>query len=188
MSAKKAAKKSAKKAAKKSPGKHHEPHSGKDLRRAYEHLGRLEALESSLPAAVLAQIATLTEFSRHTLQSGDAHSSAELLRACEHISFGALAGSSGESISSELRDAIGEHYEKLREDAIDAWDKHGEDSAAGIRDAFEWAFSMADTAYGKNSYRRALEMIRAAAALAQVRGDVVPQLAETEKHPKRLRK
>jgi hypothetical protein len=188
MPAKKAAKKSAKKAPKKAPGKHHEHHGGKDIRRAYEHLGRLEALERSLPATVLAQIATLTEFSRHTLQAGDARSSAELLRACEHIAFGALASNVRESVNEELSDAIGKHYEKLREEAIDTWDDHGEDSASSIRDAFEWAFSMADSAYEKNSFRRALEMIRAAAALAEVRSDAMPQLPSTEKKPKRLKK
>jgi hypothetical protein len=187
MPAKKAAKKSAKKAAKKAPGKHHEHHTGKDLRRAYEHLGRLEALESLLPSAVLAQIATLTEVSRHTLQAGDARSSAELLRACEHIAFGALAANSGESVNEELSDAIGKHFEKLREDAIDTWDEHGEDSTPNIRDAFEWAFSMADTAHQKRNFRRAMEMIRAANALAQVRGDAMPELLSTEKTKKRLK-
>jgi hypothetical protein len=188
MPAKKAAKKSAKKAATKAPGKHHEHHSGKDLRRAYEHLGRLEALESSLPSAVLAQIATLTEFSRHTLQAGDSRSSAELLRACEHIAFGALATSGREAVNEELSDAISRHYEKLREDAIDAWDEHGEDSSSSIRDAFEWAFSMADAAYRKGNFRRGLEMIRAADALAQVRGDMTPELQSSGKTSKRLKK
>jgi hypothetical protein len=188
MPAKKAAKKSAKKAAKKSHGKHHEHHAAKDLRRAYEHLGRLEALESSLPPDVLAQIATLTEFSRQTLQNGDARNSAELLRACEHIAFSALATNSRDSVNDELRDAIGKHYEKLREEAIDLWDEHGEKAAANIRDAFEWAFSTADTAYEKNKYRRALEMIRAAVALAHVHGDSLslPPAADTK--PKRLKK
>jgi hypothetical protein len=188
MPPKKAAKKSAKKAAKKAPGKHHDHHAGKDMRRAYEHLGRLEALESSLPATVLGQIAALTEFSSHALQAGDARSSAELLRACEHIAFGALAENSRESANDELREAIGRHYEKLREEAIDTWEERGEKAAPDLRDAFEWAFSVADESFGKKSYRRALEMVRAAAALAEVRSEALAQLPNAAKAPKRLKK
>lgn len=167
-----APKKAPKKAAKKGLGPHH--HEGsKDLRRAYEHLGRIEAIEPSLPESVRSQIAALTGLSQRSLNAGDARSSAELLRACEHIAFGSLAPAGKEPVSPALREAIERHYEKLREEAIDAHEEHDPSS---VRDAFEWAFSMADNAYAKGSFRRALEMIRAAAALAHVHGDHVPDL------------
>ena len=55
MPPKKAAKKSAKKAAKKGAKS-----KGQDLRRAYEHLHRLDILHGGLPSQALTQIDTLS--------------------------------------------------------------------------------------------------------------------------------
>ncbi len=78
MALKKVAKKAAKKAAKKS-AKHH---AGHDLRRVYEHLGRLEVLQGGLPGTVVANINALTQMARTSLQAGDTKSAADLLRGC----------------------------------------------------------------------------------------------------------
>lgn len=174
MAPKKAPKKAAKKSAPKD--RHHEHH--KDLRRAYEHLGRLEALRPSLPKTVLTQIVTLTEFSRGSLAQGDAESAAELLRACEHIAFAALAPSAKDDASGELRDALGQHYEKLREKALDRWEEREQADADEIKDAYEWSFDAAESAHAKSALRKALEHMRAAEALTHVRSVITLRLSQ----------
>ena len=186
MAVKKAAKKALKKAAKKSFGKHHKHEDGKDLRRAYEHLGRLESLESVFPKNVPEQIAALTDLSRRTLQEGDARSSAELFRACEHIAFGVLSPDSKDSVNGALRDAIGKQYDKLHEEALEEWENRGDRSAVTISRVFRWALSMAESAYANESFRRSLEMIRAAAVLARVDYEGLPKLSPNGKKPKLL--
>lgn len=93
MAPKKAHKKAAKKAPKKGP-KHHEEHGGRDLRRAYEHLGRLHALQGLLASEVAGQVKGLTGLAESRLQADDAKSAADLLRAGEHLAFGSLASAS----------------------------------------------------------------------------------------------
>jgi len=69
MATKKAAKKSAKKAAKKAAKKSAKHHGGSELRRAYEHLGRLEVLQGGLPGPVITEINALTAMARGNPQA-----------------------------------------------------------------------------------------------------------------------
>ncbi len=186
--AEKVSKKAAKKAAKKAPHKEKEHEAGKHLRRAYEHMGRLEALQPSLPKTVLAQIAALTEFGRRSLNGGDAKSSADLLRACEHIAFAALAPNGKASVSDELRDAVTAQYEKLREKAVDHWDERAEeDTDAEIVAAYDRTFAAAETAYMKAAFRKALELMRATEALTHVHASATKALPDGEPKQKRLK-
>ena len=75
---KKAAKKVAKKAAKHADPKHHE---ARDLRRAYEHLGRIESLQRAVTSGLQEGVATLVALAQQQLKGGNARNSAELLRA-----------------------------------------------------------------------------------------------------------
>ncbi len=177
MAAKKAAKKSAakkalKKAAKKGPKHHDEHRGGKDLRRAYEHLGRLEALQASVPGAAVTSINTLIQMARTSLRGDESRAAADLLRACEHLAFGALASTAKDAgVGDALREAIGKQYEELIERAADHWDEYDVEPSGTIASIYEKAFDDAEKAYTKGAYRRALEYARAAEALSHV-GDV----------------
>ncbi len=138
--AKKAAKKAAKKGAKKAPHHHHEGprHEGKDLRRAYEHLGRLTALESVLSSSVTAQIRMLTELAESALHADDAKSAADLLRAGEHLAFGSLASKAkARKLSETLEATLNAEYEHLVDKAAEHWERHAEERPAGIEAVYE---------------------------------------------------
>jgi hypothetical protein len=183
MASKKAAKKAAKKGAKKAGHKHdHEVE--KDLRRAYEHLGRLDALEANLPKLVVAEIHTLTEMARMSLLTGDTKSSAELLRGCEHLAFGAMASNIAESVGEALQDAIVAQYERLLEKAADRWDEHDEKPGKEITAVYEKTLQAAETAYNKGAYRKALELVRAAEAMTHVELAVASKLEDGKKKKK----
>ena len=167
-----APKKAAKKAAKKMAKKHAGPKHGReeDLRRAYEHLGRLEALQGGLSGAVVTRVNDLTELARITLLGGDTKSAAELLRACEHLAFGSLASGTKEArIGDALQDAIDHKYERTIEHAAERWDEQESEPTALMARAYEGAFEAAEQAYAKGAFRRALEFARAADALSHVR-------------------
>ena len=163
---KRAAKHAAKKAAKKAP-KHHDKkhHAGKDTRRAYEHLGRVMSLQSVIPKAAVGQIQALTEMARLRLNAEDSKSAAELLRACEHLGFGALAGTTKESVADDLLAAIREQFEKSLEKAAERWDEHDREPSAEITGIYETTIAAAGVAYDKGAYRRALELARAAESI-----------------------
>jgi hypothetical protein len=189
MPAKKAAKKSAKKAAKKSPGHHGKHHEGKDLRKAYEHLGRLSALEPSLPAVLVAQLKKLTELAQVTLHAGEQKSAADLLRAGEHLAFGSLASTAkATGLGEELEAAINAEYEHLVDKADEHWIKHEDDRPDGIEELYESMAVAAQAAFHKGAYRRALEFVRGAEALAHVRGGGPPLLDDGgKKKPRKLK-
>ena len=81
-----------KKAAKKS-AKHHDPKhdSAKDLRRAYEHLGRVDILQRVLQPKHAHDVKSLVTLAERELENGHRKDGANLLRAAEHFSFAALA-------------------------------------------------------------------------------------------------
>jgi hypothetical protein len=169
MPAKKVAKKASKKVAKKAGKKHAGHHMSEDLRRAYEHLGRIDALEGGLSVAMAAQTGALTESARTALQQGDAGSAADLLRSCEHLAFGSLASTGKESrVGEDLQEAIDRKYEHLIERAAEHWDQHETEPAGALAQAYEGAFKAAEAAYEKGAFRRALEFARAADALSHV--------------------
>src|ERR1035437_582937 len=127
--AKKAAKKAPKKAAKHHPDKQHEAN---DLRRAYEHMGRLEVLQKSLKSSAAEAVSALAKLAQRELESGHNKDTADLLRASEQLSFAALAGASSEGVrlSAELEHSITEHFDELTRRA----DEHWEDERQHSRD------------------------------------------------------
>jgi hypothetical protein len=185
------AKKAAKKSAKKSAAEHGKPHhEGKDVCRAYEHLGRLSALETHLSSSVTAQIDELTNLAQKSLLQGEQKSAADLLRAGEHLAFGSLASQAKASrLSEELSSAINAEYEHLVDKAEEHWEKHADNRPAEIEALYESMVESANTAFHKSAYRRALEFARGAEALAHVHGGGVPLLEESasRKKDKRLR-
>ena len=80
-----------KKAAKKSAAHHHDkPHQTNDLRRAYEHMGRLEVLRKSLEASTADAVGVLAKLAQNEIGAGHNKDAADLLRASEHLSFAVL--------------------------------------------------------------------------------------------------
>jgi hypothetical protein len=175
--AKKAAKKSAKKAAKKAA--HHHP--SHDLRRAYEHLGRIETLESA-PNSV----STLAALAQQELASGHGKSSADLLRAAEHLSFAALAPEGADTrVSPDLKAAIAAEYDHLLRRAADHWSEPAPRHPA-VASLYPATLKQAQTAFKSAAYRQALELARAAEALAHITRQGPAKLPAPQRATQRL--
>lgn len=168
--AKKAAKKAAKKSAKKAAGHHHDKHhQTKEMRRAYEHMGRLEILRTSLKSSAEEDVAKLAKLAQRMIGSGYNKDAADLLRAAEHLGFAHLAGevaSSGQ-VSTELEESIAEHFEELTRRADEHWNDEHSIVAALYKDARR----SASKAFKQGAYHEALEYARAAEALSHVKQD-----------------
>ena len=109
--------KAAKKAAKKSAG-HHDFQPGRDARRAFEHLGRVQAL-SSLASYESESLSLLTKTADAAYQTQQYKESAHLLRAAEHMSFAVLHVEATETVAAELKEVIKEEFEHLVERSLD---------------------------------------------------------------------
>ena len=168
MPPKKAAKKVAKKAAKKVPAKH-AGRAAKDVRRAYEHMGRVQLLVTLLEPEQGKPVQTLGKHAEQSMQAGDVKSSADLLRAAEHYAFGTIAldAAPDESLSETTLTAVREEYEHLRARAAE----HGEISEAprSVAAIAKRMSKGAAAAMKSKLYRAALELARGAEALAHVK-------------------
>jgi Na+/phosphate symporter len=153
-------KKAAKKAPAKSAPKHDE---GKDLRRAHEHRGRVEVLRPSLVKNV-ADIDTLVKLAEQELAGSHPKDAADLLRAAEHLSFGYLASSKTDGdIHPKLSDSTEEEFQHKLEKAEEHWEES--DALSGI---YRKALDGAQKAFDDGALRRAMELARAAEAIAHV--------------------
>jgi hypothetical protein len=162
---KKAAKKVAKKVAKHADPKHHE---AKDLRRAYEHLGRIESLQRSVVGGAQTEVATLVALAQQQLKSGDAKNAAELLRAAEHLSFAGLAAERPEQtkLSGTIKTALEDEHRHLTDRAVEHWER-GE-HPANLAALYASSLQSSQQALRRGAYREAMEFVRAAEALAHV--------------------
>jgi hypothetical protein len=152
-------KKAVSKPAKPAP-KHHE---GKDWRRAHEHRGRVEALLSSLGKNA-ADIDTLVEFAEQEVAGSHLKDAADLLRAAEHLSFGYLASSkSEEQVPKALSDSLKDEFEHKMDKAAEHWEE-----PAALRSIYDKAINGAQKAFDDGAYRKAMELVRAAEAIAHV--------------------
>ena len=163
MPAKKAAKKVAKKASKKAA--HH--HTGHDLRRAYEHLGRIEVLDRALDLGPSRDIKSLAELAQQELAAGNGKSAADLLRAAEHLSFAGLAGKDSARISPDLKAAIAAEFSHLNDRAARHWSE-STSRHAPVSALYPSLLKQAQAAFAAEQYRPALELARAAEALAHI--------------------
>ena len=167
---KKAVKKAVKKSAKKAAGHHHDKHhQAKDLRRAYEHMGRLQVLESALTSSAADAVGVLARLAQHAVEGGNHKGAADLLRASEHLSFAALADKRPDTVrlAAELESSIEEQYVDLSRRADDHWEDNGQQSVL-VTAIYERARNSAAKAFKNGAYHRALEFARAAEALAHV--------------------
>lgn len=168
-------KKAAKKSVKKSAGKlgRSDPHpQANDLRRAYEHMGRLEVMRKALKPLAAEAVEALTKLAQSEIQGGYNKSAADLLRAAEHLSFATLAGDLPERgrLSIELKRSITEQFAELLSRADDHWGDR-EDRSVILTALYKSSRTNAVKALDHGVYHQALEFARAAEALAHVRHD-----------------
>jgi hypothetical protein len=160
-------KKAAKKAPKKGVKHHHGKH-GKDLRRAFEHLGRVEVLQRALksPSKFVDALATMAQ---QQLKKGEHKDAADLLRGAEHLLFASLVGehSQGAPLSSDLQEAIVEQFHDLARKAEEHW-ADAEARPAMLSTIYKSSRKSADEAYANRAFHKALEFMRGAEALAHV--------------------
>ena len=192
-----AAKKTAakKSAAKKAPGKKaaakkmaakHAGHAERDLRRAYEHMGRLEALGPLLSKDAASEIAALLRFAEGSLTANDAKSAAELLLAGEHLAFGSVAAiARDEGADERVRTAARDECEHLLNRAAEHWDEQSDGQAWPLDAIYQEARTRAEQALKSGALRRALEYARAAEALGHV--EAAPVALPAGKKPNKLR-
>lgn len=156
----------AKKTAKHAHPKHKEV---KDLRRAFEHMGRILSLQSSLATASRTDVDSLVSLAEQELAGGEGKNAAELLRAAEHISFATLASGHAKqpSVSAFVEEAVREEYERLAQKAVEHWD-HADRRHAAVSAIYKSSLQGSKRALAAGGYRQALELVRAAAALAEV--------------------
>ena len=179
----------AKKAAKKVAAKHADPkhHEAKDLRRAYEHLGRVEILQRALEPKNTKDIHSLVGLAEHELGKGHRKDAADLLRAAEHFSFAALANTKSKSsgVSQEIIDIATEEVGHLTRKANEHWDEHDEgEHRPSVTALFYSSLESAATALNSGMYRQALELARGAEALAHVRKHGPDELVGEKTRPK----
>ena len=163
----KAAKKVAKKAAKKIPAKG-PAKIGKDTRRAYEHLGRVQVLVERLGPEQSDAVQVLVKHAEVALRDGDSKSGADLLRAAEHLGFGTLAMQqpADETSSEMLLTAVREEFDHLREKAQEAGE--AVEAPRAVAALYKRMAKGAAAAMRSRQFRAALEMARGAEALTQV--------------------
>jgi hypothetical protein len=179
--AKKAAKKVAKKAAKKSA--HH--HESRDVRRAYEHLGRVEILQRAFDESD-ADISMLVSLAQSEVKAGQSRNAADLLRGAEHLSFAGLAkGRGGSRVSEELEREILAEVDHMTRKAADHAEEEGE-RYEQVATLSRVMLNRAHNLIAKGAYRPALELARGAEALAHVMKLGTGRL-ESGRSPGRLR-
>lgn len=155
-----------KKAAKKTPAKKAQHSPSHDARRAFEHMGRVQAI-APLTEAEGKAITQLVSAADAAFQAREYKAAADLLRAAEHVSFATLQKNASETIAPDLVSAVSGEAEALLKRSAEHGSKGTQDKAIAAlgkrlqRDA--------QAALRKGCYRAAIEFARAAEALAHMR-------------------
>ncbi len=166
---------------KKHVGKHDSKGAGKHLRRAFEHLGRVEALQTLTQSD---SITTLVRLAQASIDHDVARPAADLLRAAEHLSFAAVVAQSrsSSSLSADLEEAVRREFRKLLEHA----EEHELALGTTLDRLLRQSVEDARKAFEDGSFRQALELARAAEALASIHehdaeelDPVTPQLSKS---------
>jgi hypothetical protein len=163
-----------KKAAKKAAGQHHDKHhQANDLRRAYEHMGRVAVLQQVSKALAAETITELTTLAQQAIKDGHSKDAADLLRASEHLSFAVLAGEAsgiaGDArVSADLKESITDQFNDLTRRADEHWLEEEEHSET-LTEIYESSRKSSTKAFKARAYHQALEFARAAEALAHVK-------------------
>jgi len=164
----------------KKAAKHHDEqhHYAKDLRRAFEHLGRVETLRQVLSGSG-DDIAVLVKLAQEEIANDAPKNAADLLRASEHLSFAAILDrAAGEAeVSLGLAVAIRGEFGRLVAKAEEHW--QADSAHPQVERIYRESLSKAGIARDQGAYRQALELARGAEALAHVKS------TETKHHPQK---
>lgn len=149
----------------------------RDLR-AFEQFGRIDILEGGLAGSPYVNVNVLANLAQQQLDSGHADNAASLLRAAEHLSFAALAPKDTARLTAdippELKAAVAAELERLIRTAQELWAESAKTAnRAVIETIYATALDGARQAFDRCAYRPALQLARAAEALAHV-GDGLP--------------
>jgi hypothetical protein len=175
-------KKAAKKAVKKAAKHHPDHHQASDLRRAYEHMSRVEILQKSLKPSYAKAVTALAALARQQLESGSNQEAADLLRGSEHLSFAALAEEDSKKVqlSDVLVQSITEYFDEMIGRADEHWEGH-EEGPGALTAIYNSSRKNATKAFRNGAYHRALEFARAAEALAHVKREGPHKLEQGKK-------
>lgn len=157
-------KKALKKAARK-----HAPPPERDLRRGYEHLGRIQKILALVPEESRSQLVAMVQLARDLIRNKEALTAADLLRAAEHVAFASMdSGPDEPSLSRALAAHIKEELQHLQARAEEHW-KEAPQEGVLLR-AYENLRKLAAVSAKAKKFREALEAARGAEALTNVRG------------------
>jgi hypothetical protein len=148
-----------------------------DLRLAYELQGRIEILEGALSGSPFCDVSALTALAEQEVAASRLHDAAELLRAAEHLSFAALAPYAAGCpihISAELKAAVTAEFNHITRCAELHWSESEAEAEVEatfrngvVAPIYAGALEEAHRALARGAYRAALELARAAEALAK---------------------
>ena len=162
------------------PGKKHahkpdDKPRGKHLRRTYEHLGRIEALQN---IARVDAVPSLVRLAQSSLDQDEPGSAADLLRAAEHLSFAAAAAKAGAAaaLSPELEEAIRREFRKL----LEAAEEHNLDPDSALSVLLRQTLMDARSAFDAGNFRQALELARASESLAEIDPEIADQFEKLD--------
>jgi hypothetical protein len=141
--------------------------------RAFERFGRIDILEGGLAGSPYVNVSALANLAQQQLDSGRAKNAATLLRAAEHFSFAALAPKNSASLTAsippKLKTAVTAEMDRLTSTAQQLWT---ESAATANRTVIEKLYTAAleeaRQQFDRGAYRPALQLARAAEALARV--------------------
>ncbi len=153
-----------------------------ELRRAFEHLARIDVLEGALAGQAFCDVSTLVALALNELHAGNDHAAAELLTAAEHLCFAAQSpqgySSSTMRVFAELRHALDAEFDTLvrRADVLRAQStspRHGT-----LSDLCTRTLKLAREAHREQSFGRAIELARAGELLADIAARACSEEAE----------
>lgn len=142
-----------------------------------------------LPASTH-EIHTIVVLAEKELSSGHKKNAADLLRAAEHLSFAALAETDTKkaTVSEELETIISEEMGHLTEKANEHWGEEDEsDRHVPVTALFRDSLEKSAQALDEGAYRKALELVRGAEALAHVKKHGPNELEGGKDQPKLLK-
>jgi hypothetical protein len=170
---------------KKRVGPPHDPHKhAKDVRRTFEHLGRVQAI-ASLASAERDTVALLTSLADDAFKAQSYKNSADLLRAAEHVSFAAMHTNAKETVGEYLEEAIKDESDHLLERAEDHQAEHP--IPKQLRELQARLSRDGKAALRRGEYRAALELARGAETLSHVHELATPRL-HSKTPPNQLRR
>ena len=154
------------------PAHHPEP---TDPLHAYEHFGRIDILEGGLAGSPFVEVSALANLAQQQLDAGHGQNARNLLCAAEHLSFAALAPKESARLTShipaELKAAVAAELRRLTQNAEQRWSETANEvNRAVIETIYAGALKQARDAFDQGAYRPALQLARAAEALAHVTG------------------